>query len=167
MRWSKAIPTSANTVQGTLSSRSDGDPGGRSLTETLEACSQAGRRARLTTEDQLGKEIQECMLKCLDCRTMCLKLVEHYLRLEGAKSDGPDIRLLLNCSEICATTARFMLRGSEFCQRLSLLCAEVCKRCARQWSLLRDDALIEGCWLSWSQCAECCERTAGLTAGLH
>ena len=122
------------------------------------------------TGEELGEEVQECILKCLDCQRECLRLVDHYRRLDGARayperregSECPDTRLLLNCSEICATTARFMFRGSEFCPQLCLLCADVCKSLARSCDKVLDDAEIQVCVATCQRCAECCARVAVL-----
>ena len=162
MSWLGAIPTNNGTVREVLSPRMRGDVRPR-LTKVRDIRSEAHRTAHLTVEE-LGEEIQECILKCLDCRSICARVVEHCRRLKGANSECPDVRLLLNCSEICATAARFMLRGSEFCQRLCLLCAEVCNSCAGQCSNASDDAEMETCAAAFRQCAECCDRIAGVAA---
>ena len=161
MSWPGAIPTNSGTVRELLSPPLRGDlrP---SLAKARAIRSEACRTVHLTA-DELGEEIQECILKCLDCRSICARVVEHYRRLEDANSKCPDVRLLLNCSEICATAARFMLRGSEFCG-LCLLCAEVCRSCAWQCSDVSDDAEMETCAAACRQCAECCDRIAGVVA---
>jgi hypothetical protein len=130
MSWSVVVPTTNGSVREVLPPRPQGEPE-PSLTEGRETRSEAHRALHLTVEE-LGEEIQECILKCLDCRSLCLKLVDHCRQPEGAKSRRLDAPLLLNCSEICATAARFMLRGSEFCAQLCLLCASVCKSCAME-----------------------------------
>jgi hypothetical protein len=153
MTWSVAVSTTKGALRETLTPRSE-LPGRRDTTW------QALRSEYVTTEHGLGEQIEDCIVKCLDCRSICVKVVDHYLRLRSVKSECPDIRSLLNCSEICATTARFMLRGSEFSRELCLFCAEVCKSCAGQFSGLRREAEIEACAAACRQCAECCERMA-------
>jgi hypothetical protein len=140
---------------------------GRSLTEMCKTRSEAHRSSHRTIEDELSAGIQECMLRCLDCQSMCLRTVEHYWRLKDAKLVGPDTRVLLDCSEICGAAARFLLRGSEACRRLCLLCAELCRSCAGQCIRVGDGTEMAACALACQQCAECCERIAGATAWPH
>jgi len=145
-----------------LSSRLQGDPD-PSLTGAKKLRSETHAILHLTLEE-LREEIQECILKCLDCQRICLKVVDRRRRSKHATLLGrPDVRSLLNCSEICATAARFMLRGSEFDQRLCLLCADVCKSWAGQWTGVVDDGEIQECVAACLRCAECCDRVAGVT----
>lgn len=154
---------SSGAVQGILAPCSEEDQG-RTPAESCGSPSHARGVEYATTAEELGEQIRECIPKCLDCRSICMKAVDHYARLKSANTRCPDIRSLLNCSEICATAARFMLRGSEFGEQLCLLCAEVCKSCAEQFNPVGCDAEIEACAAACRECAECCERIAGVAA---
>lgn len=126
----------------------------------VPGASETGARApsvRLT-EPELGEDIQESILRCLECQSTCLKVVDHYFGLKNEEPEYPELRLLLNCSEICVTAARFMLRGSDFCHRLCQLCAEVCRSCAQKCRNTTDNAEMAACELACQRCAECCER---------
>ena len=138
----------------------------RRLTEARKTRSEARTGSRPTIEDGLSERIEECIRRCLDCQSICLTAVEHHWRRNDAKQVGPDTRVLLDCSEICAAAARFLLRRSEVCRRLCLLCAELCRSCAKQCSPVGDDAGMTACALACQQCAECCERIAGGSAWL-
>ena len=155
MTWSVAVSATKDELRDSLAAPSE-------LTGSRETTSPAFRSEYLTTEPGLGELIEECIVKCLDCQSICMKVVDHYLRLRNVKSECAHVRSLLNCSEICATAARFMLRGSEFCRDLCRFCAEVCKSCAGQISGVGDEAEMEACAAACRRCAECCERIAGV-----
>lgn len=122
-----------------------------------ETAAGAPRSVRFT-EPELGEEIQESILRCLECQSTCLRVVDHYWRLQNEEPECPELRLLLNCAEICVTAARFMLRGSDFCHRLCQLCAEVCRSCAQKCRNTTYHAEMAACELACQRCAECCER---------
>jgi hypothetical protein len=76
MSWSFAISTIIGAVGGALSPRPRGDPASKPK-EARQIRSEAHRALHLI-EEELGEEIQECILRCLDCRRLCLKLVDRY-----------------------------------------------------------------------------------------
>lgn len=50
---------------------------------------------------------------CLDCHSMCLQMAMRYcLERGGRHVEQKHLRLMLNCAEICQTSANFMLSGS-------------------------------------------------------
>ena len=159
MAWSGPVSTSKGPLQNTLAPPSE-------LTRGRESTSQALRNDYVTTQRGLGEKTQECIVKCLDCRSVCMRVADHYMGLKTVISESPDVRPLLNCADICATAARFMLRGSEFSRELCLFCAEVCNSCAGQFSGVRDAAEIKACVAACRQCAECCERMAGVATAV-
>ncbi len=59
-----------------------------------------------------GDAMEECIQNCLDCYRVCLEMVTHCLQMGGRHAEASHIRLLLDCVEICRTSADFMLRGS-------------------------------------------------------
>src|ERR1700682_6009384 len=57
----------------------------------------------------------------------------------GKQAEAAHIRLLLDCAEICQTSANFMLRGSELQGDTCGACAEVCDRYAQACAQFGDD----------------------------
>jgi hypothetical protein len=69
--------------------------------------------------------------------------------------------MLLDCAEICQTSANFMLRGSDLHQRTCAICAEVCRACAEDCERMADgDKMMLECARQCRSCAESCERMA-------
>src|SRR5947209_5801292 len=57
---------------------------------------------------------EDCITHCLDCHHICLEMaMNHCLELGGKHVAPAHFRLMLNCAEICQTSANFMLSGSE------------------------------------------------------
>lgn len=114
---------------------------------------------------RLSPEMQECIDHCQECQEICLEAVDHGLRQGGPHAEAGHIRLLLDCAEICRTSAGFMLRGSELHGRTCAVCAEICERCARDCEGFEDDDLLKQCAEICARCAESCRRMSNGTGG--
>ena len=68
--------------------------------------------AHQTASPQISREMQECIEECLRCHGICLQTVSHCLELGGKHADPDHIGLLLDCAEICRTSAE--LHAAEF-----------------------------------------------------
>ena len=106
------------------------------------------------------REMQECIDNCDDCRAACLATLTHCLEQGGEHARPEHIRLLVDCAEICATSAGFMLRGSDVHGVVCEACAEVCEQCAESCESM-DDEQTQACAKACRRCAESCRRMAG------
>jgi hypothetical protein len=104
--------------------------------------------------------MQQCIRNCLDCYRVCLETLNHCLLKGGKHAEAGHIRLLLDCAEICRTSADFMIRGSDLHGRTCGVCAEVCRRCAEDCEGLADDEPMKACAEMCRRCAESCQRMA-------
>jgi hypothetical protein len=76
----------------------------------------------------------------------------------GGKHVAPDhFRLLINCAEICQTSANFMLSASAFSNPICRVCAEVCDACAKSCEQIG----MEDCARVCRECAQSCRQMAG------
>ena len=57
--------------------------------------------------------LQQCIQDCLDCHSICLVTASHCLHLGGPHAEAQHLQVLLDCAEVCRTSARFMLRRSD------------------------------------------------------
>ncbi len=88
---------------------------------------------------------------CLDCHSMCLQTAMNFcLERGGRHVEQKHFRLMLNCAELCQTSANFMLSDSPLHGRVCLVCAEVCEACAKSCEQVGD----------MRECAEECLRCA-------
>jgi len=82
----------------------------------------------------------------------------------GQHAEPQHIGLLLDCAEICQTSANFMLRGSDRHMRTCAVCAEVCEQCAQDCERMGDDAQMRACAEVCRRCADSCRRMATMAA---
>lgn len=104
---------------------------------------------------QMSEDMRQCIEHCTDCHRICLETITHCLQIGGKHAEAKHIRLLADCTQICQTSADFMIRGSEFHGRTCGACAEICAACAEDCRKLaggNDQQMI--------LCAEMCERCA-------
>jgi hypothetical protein len=87
--------------------------------------------------------------------------VSHCLELGGKHADPVHIGLLLDCADICRTSAAFMLRGSERYQLTCRICAEICLACAESCERMgsSDETMLQ-CAQECRRCQQSCERMA-------
>lgn len=112
-----------------------------------------------TTTHHVSAEMQQCIDACDNCRAACLATAAYCLEKGGKHAQAEHIRLLLDCAEICATSANFMLRGSDLHGAICAACAEVCDACAESCESMPDEQMRE-CADACRKCAERCRRMA-------
>ncbi|MDK1489053.1 four-helix bundle copper-binding protein [Sinorhizobium sp. 7-81] len=102
--------------------------------------------------------MQPCIDNCLDCYSACLSTaMNHCLQVGGKHTEPSHFRLMMACTEICRTTAHFMLIGSPHHVHLCRECAEICDECAEDCERIGDmDECVEAC----RRCAESCRQMA-------
>jgi len=106
----------------------------------------------------LAEPMEACIESCLACHKTCLQMaMNHCLETGGSHTEPAHFRLMINCAEICQTSANFMLSGSDFHHLTCGICAQVCQRCADDCERLGG---MEGCVLACRECAASCERMA-------
>jgi hypothetical protein len=109
------------------------------------------------------QEMERCIQECQSCHALCLQTVRHCLQLGGEHATAAHIGLLLDCAEICQTSADFMLRGSRFHSRTCGVCAEVCEACAQDCERIGpNDQQMQACAQACRRCAESCRRMASM-----
>jgi hypothetical protein len=108
--------------------------------------------------EHTSTSMQECIDACTECAQTCLKMAMTHCLEKGGKHVEPDhFRLLIDCAEVCQTSARLQLSGSVFAEDFCSLCAEVCNACADSCARVGD---MQACVLACQHCAESCESMA-------
>lgn len=64
-----------------------------------------------TAPTKANGDLKECIDNCLECQGICLETVMYCLQKGGAHADAAHIRLVLDCADICRTSADFLLRA--------------------------------------------------------
>lgn len=101
--------------------------------------------------------VKECIDACSDCHEVCVATVDHCLKMGGRHAEAGHVRLLLDCAEICETSANFMLRGSDAQMEVCSLCADIGEACAKSCDALGGPEM-EKCAEACRRCAESCRR---------
>lgn len=112
-------------------------------------------------QQQMSKETQDCIKDCQECEAVCTESINHCLQMGGKHADASHIRSLMDCAEICQTSADYMLRSSEQYQSVCATCAEVCDRCEQSCRQFGDDTLMQSCAEACRHTAQSCRQIAG------
>ena len=107
----------------------------------------------------VSNDMQMCIEICQECHATCLETVMHCLAMGGPHATPEHIGLMLDCVDICRTSADFMLRGSPRHTLTCSACAEVCEACAVDCDRFEDDFMKE-CVMVCRRCAASCREMA-------
>ncbi|MEQ9552091.1 MAG: four-helix bundle copper-binding protein [Coleofasciculus sp. G3-WIS-01] len=110
------------------------------------------------TLHQVNSELQKCIQDCLDCGSICLNTITYCIQKGGQHATANHIKQMMDCAEICQTSANFMLRGSNFDTRTCAVCAEICDQCAQSCEQFDDDDQMQACAQMCRRCAESCRQ---------
>jgi hypothetical protein len=118
----------------------------------------------MSHKQQSGQSMMdECIRECQTCHSVCLQMaMNHCLEMGGRHTEPAHFRLMINCAQICQTSADFMLSGSEMHAEVCGVCAEVCQACADSCRQLDG---MEMCVQACERCAESCRMMAGQGSG--
>ena len=106
--------------------------------------------------------MQACIDVCSRCHQTCLDNVSHCLDKGGMHAASAHITLLLDCAQMCATSADAMTRHSAQHALTCRACAELCRACAASCETMGDDAMMRACAEECRRCAERCENMAAM-----
>lgn len=109
---------------------------------------------------QMSAEMQRCIQECLNCHSVCVETTNHCLQLGGRHAEANHIRGLLDCAQICATSADFMLRMSPLHGQACGVCAQACEECAASCEQFGNDAMMQRCAEACRSCAQSCREMA-------
>jgi hypothetical protein len=104
--------------------------------------------------------MQECIEECLNCHAVCTMTLQHCIATGGEHTEVNLIGILLDCAEICQTSANFMLRGSPYHLVTCAACAELCRACEEACRAVNADEQLAHCGEVCAACAESCDRMA-------
>lgn len=104
--------------------------------------------------------MQECIALCAHCHKVCTDTATHCVEQGGRHAAQAHITPLLDCAQICQTSADFMLRHSPDRKGMCAVCAEICVRCAEDCETF-SDKMMQDCAKACRACADSCERMAG------
>jgi hypothetical protein len=111
-------------------------------------------------DDEMTSAMDDCIDWCSTCHDICIQTMNYCLGAGGRHAEQEHIRTLLDCIDICRTSADFMLRESALHGKTCAACAEVCDRCAQSCERFPDDEIMKACAEVCRGCAEACREMA-------
>ena len=115
-----------------------------------------------TTMVKREKGMEQCITDNMDCHSICMETTMYCLMKGGKYADPKLMRMMRDCSEMCQTTANFMLRESPMCTRMCSMCAEMCMECAEMCEQFKNDKMMMSCADVCRKCATSCEKMADM-----
>ncbi len=114
--------------------------------------------AAMSSMPAMSPEMQAYIDECLTCHRVCLgEAMNHCLTMGGKHLEPDHFRTMINCAEMCQTSANFMLSGSPLHTKTCGVCAEICETCAESCQQVGDmDECVQQC----RKCAESCRKMA-------
>lgn len=116
-----------------------------------------------------SSDMQRCIEDCKQCHDLCLRTAMTFCLQEGGKHTEQDhFRLMINCAEICQTSANFMLSNSPFHGAVCTACADVCAACAESCEQIGDmDECARICHVCAQSCGEMAQTYQPRTSGIR
>ena len=108
--------------------------------------------------DEAHEELHDSVEECVNCHAVCTMTLQHCLAIGGGHSEINLVGVLLDCAELCQTSANFMLRGSPYHVVTCAACAELCRACAEACAAMTDDEQMQHCAEVCLSCAASCDR---------
>lgn len=106
-----------------------------------------------------GINMEQCIRDCIACYEECTSCLSHCLSLGGKHTEARHITLMMECAELCRTSASIMHLKGEFAFELCQVCADVCDACAESCSNIDpDDETMLKCADVCRKCATSCRN---------
>lgn len=116
--------------------------------------------AHIQSQTHAANPMQTCIAACSHCHQICLQTaMNHCLQVGGKHVQADHFRLMINCAEICATSANFQLSNSAFHQQVCEVCAEVCEACVESCEAIGG---MDDCVAACEKCAASCREMASM-----
>ena len=112
--------------------------------------------------NNFSEHTKAAMEDLLRCHNLCLSMVmTHCLEMGGEHARPQHVRLMMDCAEACAFTARLLAHKSQFHTVAAGLCADICETCAE------DCANLGNMELCVAACRDCAVRCRELSRPDH
>ncbi len=99
-------------------------------------------------------EMQQCIQDCLNCHAVCMQTAEADKQKGGKHAKKEYIYLLLDCAEMCLTSAHFMQHDSPLFGYTCQAALQVATHCAGECDSMGDT----DCANASRICASSCEQ---------
>jgi hypothetical protein len=107
----------------------------------------------------MHKKVRRLVQTIQNCETTCEKMEDYVTKQCNYQARIRQLKLLKDCSAICALTAQFVARGSCFSKCIVQLCADICEACGKECNKF-DDYESQNCAKICLNCAKECHQFA-------
>ena len=104
--------------------------------------------------------LEQCRDACLTTADVCAQTADYCREVGGDLADEGRIAVLVECAQVCRTSADVRGRLSELTFVVGRVCAELCMRCAATLDDLAADPRLASCADACRACAEICFATS-------
>ena len=115
----------------------------------------------MADDTDYSEQMLACIQNCQDCHRACLQTLAYCMKQGGRHAAPEHLRLLMDCADVCLTSASFMIRGSALHVHTCAACAAVCERCAEDCAEMGDDPRMRALADTCRHCAESCRAMSG------
>jgi hypothetical protein len=112
--------------------------------------------ARPQTSELDRMNMQHCRDVSIECHKICAETANYCLEAGGDLAQSAHVRVLLDCAQVCQTSADLLIRVSDLQVMTCQVCADVCERCASVCDAFPDDAQMQACADTCRACAATC-----------
>ncbi|HEV8604353.1 MAG TPA: four-helix bundle copper-binding protein [Tepidisphaeraceae bacterium] len=110
--------------------------------------------------EMTSDDMQQCIQNCRDCQRICMLTLTHCFARGGEMAEATHLRLLMDCAEMCQTSANFMLRVSDLHPYTCAVCAQVCEHCKQSCERFGQSDQLQLCADACQRCADSCHYMA-------
>ena len=104
--------------------------------------------------------LDDCVRSCVASHQMCLETARYCTQRGGNHVAERHLALLLDCAEMCQTTANSLLRRSPQHAVICEACARICEACASDCAAFAQDRQMQRCATTCRDCAASCRDMA-------
>lgn len=97
-----------------------------------------------------------CIEVCLKSHRVCIETARYCTEMGGSHVTAAHMALLLDCAEMCQTTANSLLRFSPQHGVICGACAQLCEACAEDCEAIAGDDRMARCAATCRDCAQDC-----------
>lgn len=105
---------------------------------------------------------ESCIDICIRSHRMCLETARYCLEKGGPHVAATHLALLLDCAEMCQTTANSLLRRSPQHGAICNACAQLCDACAKDCEVIGGDEQMTHCASLCRDCARDCRAMVNM-----
>lgn len=112
----------------------------------------------------MSQDMMQAVQEAHRCHTVCVETIGHCLQMGGDHASPEHIKIMMDCAQICTTSADFMTRMSRMHPQVCGVCADTCAACAESCEQVGADEHMQRCIEACRACEAACRPHAQTAA---